>query len=374
MVAFAAAPLVAIDADRDFSGRWVLDPQASSLSGLPSIPERFLSIVQNDQVFRCTATADDRSESVWIFTSDGQESRYTLGKEQRKTIGKWEGSALLLNTLVGGPQDYTIPDYTIMDRWQLSDDRSVFTIERQIVAKSGETDGRIVYRREGQSQLTVRGPAPAPLPPRLNAPPANAPQAAASAAPFTLPAGTHIPLTLVNPLNTRQSKEGDGVYLETAFPVFAGGRVVIPRGSYVQGTVTRAQPPGKDKSKGELFIRFDSLTLPNGVARDFRARLDSADHGQVDRAEGTIGGGGNGANEAGTVVRDGGMGAGVGALGGMAAGHMGMGMGIGSAAGGVAGLASVIARRNAGVVLPRGTSMEMVLDRDLTYTPEELRF
>jgi hypothetical protein len=58
----------------------------------------------------------------------------------------------------------------------------------------------------------------------------------------------------------------------------------------------------------------------------------------------------------------------------VASGHYGMGVGLGGAVGGLAGLASAMHKGNAGVVLPRGTTMEMVLDRDLTYTQEELRF
>jgi type IV secretion system protein VirB10 len=360
IVAFASALLFAIDADRDFSGRWILDPQSSHAGGLPSVPEEFLAVHQDEQAFTCTVT-EQHAESTWAFTADGKESQYSLGHERRKTIGKWEGSDLLINTLVTGP-----PDYTIMDRWHLSADHAELTIERQVVTKAGEADGTIVYRREGQTQLTVRNQPPAPPASRANAPAAKQ---------FTVNMGTHIPLTLVNALNTKQSKEGDGVYLETAFPVFADGRVAIPRGSYVQGTITKAQPGGKVKGKSELYIRFDSLTLPNGVTRDFRARVDAAENGKVDPKEGTITGDGRGgAHETGTMVHDTGMGASIGSLGGMATGHMGMGVGMGAAAGGVAGLASVIANRNAGVVLPRGSSMEMVLDRDLVYSAEELRF
>ncbi|HUP04871.1 MAG TPA: hypothetical protein VMU19_12835 [Bryobacteraceae bacterium] len=378
IVAFAAVPLSALDADRDFSGRWVLDPQASTLRSLPALPERNLTVEQNENSIHCTATFDDHSESSWTFTADGQESRYTLDKEQRKTVGKWEGAALMLDTLVAAGSS----NYTIMDRWQLSKDHLSLTIERQVIASSGESDGTIVYHRDGQTQLMWR-PAPQPLTagtsgpretpgdmPRLKTPPAAPP----APAEFVVHAGTRIPLTLVNALNTKQSHDGDGVYLQTAFPIFVNGRAVIPRGSYVQGTVTRSQP-AKGKDKGELYIRFDSLTLPNGVARDFLARLDSADRGKVDQKEGTITGEGrSGASQAGTVVRDTGMGAGIGSLGGLAAGHMGAGIGIGAAAGGIAGLASVMGHRNDGVVLPKGTSMEMVLDRDLIYTADELRF
>jgi type IV secretion system protein VirB10 len=366
MAAFAAAiPLAAIEPERDFSGRWFLDPQASNLRALPDLPDRLLGIVQREMAFRCSATAEDGAVALWTFSADGQESQYTLGEERRKTVAKWEGAALLITTLVSGPADYSI-----MDRWKLSADRSVLTIERQLVRSTRQAEGTVVYRREGQTQLTVRLPAPQPPGPQ------EKPQAPASTE-IAVRAGTHIPLTLVNPLNTKQSHEGDGVYLETAFPIFIDGRLVIPRGSYVQGTITEAKQAGRVKGKAEMYIRFDTLTLPNGVARDFRSHLDSADagaQGQVDRSEGTITGESRTGSGAGTVVRDTGMGASVGSLGGMAAGHMGMGVGLGAAAGGIAGLASAIGKGGKGVVLPRGTTMEMVLDRDLVYKPEELRF
>lgn len=360
----SAVPLAAIDADRDFSGRWFLDPQASNMRSLPALPDRILGVVQRDLELRCTATAEDGVETAWTFSADGKESKYALGQERRTTFAKWEGSALLITTLVSGP-----PDYSLMDRWQLSPDRSTLTIERQIGSSTGQVEGTVVYRREGQTQLTARLAAPQPAPP-----PTLANRPAPAPGELVVHAGTHIPLTLVNPLNTKQSKEGDGVYLETAFPVFVDGRLVIPRGSYVQGTVTKSKPAGHVKDKAEMYIRFDTLTLPNGVARDFRSRLDQADAGQVG-AEGTLTGEGRPTGSpAGTVVRDTTMGTSVGALGGMAVGHGVMGVGLGSAAGGVAGLASVLGKKKDGVVLPRGTTMEMVLDRDLLYKPEELRF
>ena len=58
-------------------------------------------------------------------------------------------------------------------------------------------------------------------------------------------------------------------------------------------------------------------------------------------------------------------------LGGLAGG--GMRAGIGAAAGAAAGLAAVFSRRGPDVVLPKGTSVEMVLDRDLHFRARELR-
>src|SRR5579862_1569376 len=85
---------------------------------------------------------------------------------------------------------------------------------------------------------------------------------------FNVETGTHIPLSLINSVSTKNSAPGDRVYLETVFPILVGGRIVIPPGSYVEGTITEVQRPGKVKGRGEFHLRFDSLTLPNGTTRD----------------------------------------------------------------------------------------------------------
>ena len=66
---------------------------------------------------------------------------------------------------------------------------------------------------------------------------------------------------------------------------------MIPPGSYVAGTITQVKRPGRVKGRGELYLRFDSLTLPNGVTRDFRARvgaLDGRATEDLDKTEGKI--------------------------------------------------------------------------------------
>src|SRR5271170_5519249 len=94
---------------------------------------------------------------------------------------------------------------------------------------------------------------------------------------FVVPPGTKVPLSMINSISTKTAAEGERIYLETVFPILANGRVVIPPGSYVAGTVTSVKRPGRVKGRGELYVRFDSLTLPNGVTRDFRARMGSID-------------------------------------------------------------------------------------------------
>ncbi len=194
---------------------------------------------------------------------------------------------------------------------------------------------------------------------------------------YDLTEGTRIPLSLINSVSTKQAVEGDRVYMETAFPILVNGKIILPVGSYVAATVTKVKRPGRVKGKAELFIRFDSLTLPNGVTRDFRARiggLDGQASEKLDREEGTIRGDSNKGGDARTVGEAAGAGTSVGAIAGSVAGHTGMGVGIGAAAGAAAGLVGVLASRGPEAVLARGSTMEMVLDRKLSFEESELDF
>jgi len=194
---------------------------------------------------------------------------------------------------------------------------------------------------------------------------------------LTVPSGTRVPLSMINSISTKTASEGERIYLETVFPILANGHIVIPPGSYVAGTVTQVKRPGRVHGRGILYVRFDSLTLPNGVTRDFRARMGSLDGTApetLDKSEGTIKSEGNKAGDIKTIGEAAGAGATVGGLGGAAAGHAGMGAGIGAAAGAAAGLIGILMTRGPEAVLAKGTTMEMVLDRTLHFAPSEVEF
>ncbi len=194
---------------------------------------------------------------------------------------------------------------------------------------------------------------------------------------FTVEPGTRIPLNMLNSVSTKHAVEGDRVYLETLFPLMVQGKVVIPTGSSVAGTVTSLKRPGKVKGKGELYVRFDTLILPNGVARDFKSRLgsiDGRDNQGFDREEGRIKGEGNKGGDAQTVGVGATTGATIGGIGGAVAGSAGMGLGIGAGAGAAAALMGVLLTRGPDVVLAKGSTVEMMLDRPLTFSEDEISF
>ncbi|MGO9254699.1 MAG: hypothetical protein ACLQU1_00115 [Bryobacteraceae bacterium] len=354
--------LFGADPDRDFSGKWVLDAPASDGRVMRPMPAESLSVIQTATAVECASAA-----AQWSYVLDGGERKAHFGNETWTSAAKWEGAALLIDTLVSGPENYTV-----MDRWELSRNHALLMVTRQVVRGGSMTEAQFYYRREGAvAAAPENAPAPGTRPAQgLVRRPEPSPDAE-----FVVPTGTHVLLELVNRLDAKHSKEGDRVYLRTAFPVYASNRLVIPQGASVLGTVTQAKKPGKTSGKGELYIRFDSLTLPNGVTRDFLSRLGSANgaQGDVDRDEGKITSPGNTANETRAAVQGGGMGAAIGGLAGSAAGHPITGLGIGGAAGAAAGLATVLAKGRPDAVLPKGTNVEMILDRDLRYRFDELR-
>jgi len=200
---------------------------------------------------------------------------------------------------------------------------------------------------------------------------------AAAAGTYRIESGTRILLNMINSVSTKQAMTGDRIYLETAFPISSGNRIVIPQGSWVTGTVTEVKRPGRVKGRGELQVRFDSLTLPNGVTRDFRSDLGALD-GRADetlkREQSKVQGPGNKAGDAGTVANTAATGTLIGSGVGAAAGNVGRGAGIGVGAGAAAALVGILTTRGPDATLSKGSVVEMTLDRPLVFADADLNF
>ena len=188
-------------------------------------------------------------------------------------------------------------------------------------------------------------------------------------------AGTHILLRMMNSVSTRQTQVGDRIYLETAYPVFDSGRLLIPQGSWVMGTVTSVTRPKRVKGAGELQVRFDSLTFPNGVSRNFHSGLGAASgtgNEKVDHEKSTVKSDRDKGDDVAHTVERTADGAALGTVIGAASGHLAEGAGLGAAGGLATGLAGVLLSRRPDAVLPAGSTVEMILDRPLVYKASEL--
>ena len=97
--------------------------------------------------------------------------------------------------------------------------------------------------------------------------PAPAPTETPSApARLTVPPGTSIALTLLNPIKSKTTKPGDMVRAVVAFPVTVGTQVAIPAGTYVQGVVNAIVPHPRHGQFPSVKIHFTSLLFANGYS------------------------------------------------------------------------------------------------------------
>jgi hypothetical protein len=213
---------------------------------------------------------------------------------------------------------------------------------------------------------------PSAAPAAQSAPSARATVSSSKVAQIEVPTGTHIPLVLHNGISTRSARPGDPVYFETLFPVMVDGKVAIPAGSYISGEVTESKRPGRVKGRGELAIRLTTMILPNSYMVNLNASPSNAGTGggETVNNEGKVVGDTDKASDVGTVVKSTAAGAGIGAI----AGRSGEGAGIGAGIGAAAGLAAVLLSRGPDAELPRGSTVEAVIDRPILLDADKVQF
>ena len=224
--------------------------------------------------------------------------------------------------------------------------------------------------------------APQPAPPIETAAPAPTapvvapnPPAAAANGKIEVAADTTIPMILMNTINTRSAYVGQALYCESIYPITVGNQIIIPKGSSIRGTVTEVIRPGHLKGRAQLGLRFDQLILPNGTTRHLRASLagfGSEGDDKFKPKEGQIEGGGSKGKDVGKVAQTTIPGAEIGTIVGASKGAPLEGLGIGSAVGAAAGVAWILASRGKEIVLPHGTSLELLLSQPVDFDRDEV--
>jgi len=224
----------------------------------------------------------------------------------------------------------------------------------------------------GQAADSKSADAPAITPAPQSATP-SATAAIAPAAPrdrnaTVIPAGTKVPLTLKQAISTKNAREGDAVYAETAFPFVLNDRILIPAGTYIQGKISHVEQAGRSKKRAALLIHFTSMIYPSGYTVMLPGYIENtpgAEDKSVKDAEGTI----QQDKDTGKRVEDAAKGAAVGGTVGSIAGAAATGGFNGARYGGLAGIAGGVAwallKHGPEVKLDVGTSLEMEIQRDV---------
>jgi type IV secretion system protein VirB10 len=184
---------------------------------------------------------------------------------------------------------------------------------------------------------------------------------------IVIPAGSKIPLSLRQAISTKNAREGDAVYAETAFPFVVNERIVVPAGTYIQGKIAHVERGGRVKGRAEILMHFTTMIYPSGYTLMLPGSVENtpgADNKGVKDQEGTI----QQDKDTSKKIEEAAKGGVYGGSGGALAGGLSSGLNgarVGAGIGAAAGIAWALLKRGSDVKLDVGTSIEMEIQRDV---------
>lgn len=93
----------------------------------------------------------------------------------------------------------------------------------------------------------------------------------------TIPAETEAAVLLLSGIHTQVSHVDDPIKAQLLQPVYVNGRVALPRGTLLDGRITRIRSAGRLRRPAELAFRFERILLPDGQAQPIGAALAAFD-------------------------------------------------------------------------------------------------
>jgi hypothetical protein len=190
-----------------------------------------------------------------------------------------------------------------------------------------------------------------------------------------LPVGTSALLELRNIINTHTALVGQQFSCTTISPIVENNRILIPAGSFVHGQVTHVERPRKVKGHTQLALRFDSVTLPNGITKPLAAALVGFSTTRTDihlSQREVITGDSSWRSDLAGIAISSSQSAMVGAMSGMSGGDSGIWSGVTGGASGVIRLAHLLVSRSDDFVLVPGTTMEIRLEAPVAFSEGEI--
>jgi len=147
VVATCLLTVCAAFAEPNFGGEWKMNSAKSKFGGFPG-PDRFdQKIVHQEPNITVTTTqAGQQGEFTFEakYTTDGKETTNKIGPGELKSTGKWEGN--LFHLVSKG--SFNGNEFTLDDKWNLSEDGKTFTLNRKFSGQMGEAEQTIVLEKQ----------------------------------------------------------------------------------------------------------------------------------------------------------------------------------------------------------------------------------
>ncbi len=184
-----------------------------------------------------------------------------------------------------------------------------------------------------------------------------------------IPSGTSIPATATMELSSENLSLGQGVSVAISNNFYYNNNLVAPVGSSVNGTVIQVKKAGRAGINGQLMVKFTNIITPYGQMIPISGKI------QTDDGTGLIKGGTK-MDSATDYAKDIAIGTAAGAVAGvimgpLSGGEVGKGAAYGTAVGAGAGLAKSLWDKGTPATIPAGTIINIVLDQQATFTPQQ---
>jgi hypothetical protein len=190
-----------------------------------------------------------------------------------------------------------------------------------------------------------------------------------------VPQGTALDAVLTSAIDSSVTRPGDLFSAKLYSPMYAGGDLVLPANTVLEGQVSDAAKAGITGKNGLLTLRLTNAVTPDGVRYPLSAIVtaNQADKKIHEDKEGNLKGRTTKATVASGVARTAAWTAGGTLLGicfaPIVAGSVGAGAIAGVATGGAVGLGSNIWRKGKDAKIPSGTKLNFALDQPMSLAP-----
>lgn len=156
-------------------------------------------------------------------------------------------------------------------------DSNVLQREAEAAEKArAQKDAARQQQQEQQQQQRQQGAPNQPGQPAEGTPAVDQQTPAPTTGPVTIPAGTKLQLGLVRPLSVKKTNPGDSAYLQITFPVSVGSEMVVPPGTYLQGTIGKIIRRDRGRALLEFELSSTSLIYSTGYTVNFPGAVDAA--------------------------------------------------------------------------------------------------
>jgi hypothetical protein len=100
-----------------------------------------------------------------------------------------------------------------------------------------------------------------------------------------IPEGTMVYARLMTPLSSASTRKGAEVQAVLSRPLLNDGKLILPQGSLLKGSVVQVQPARYWKHNGQLRFVFRDLVLPDGVESKVEAMVQGVQSGRADNLQ-----------------------------------------------------------------------------------------